>query len=192
MLPEIALTQRVIDRVTARFGVAPAEWHSGVAPARRRMVWEDVALGRANVVVGARSALFLPFRALSLIVVDEEHDGSYKQEEGFIYQARDLAVARARIESCRHRARLGHAVAGDSLERSVGAVPLAQADGSVRGRHDARHQPGGHAPGSARGRPVDVAGTGCGGRGDPAARRTGAPVSQSPRLRALSDVSRLR
>jgi primosomal protein N' (replication factor Y) len=100
LLPEIALTQALIDRVTDRFGVAPAEWHSGVTPPGRRKAWEDVAEGRARIVVGARSALFLPFKALRLIVVDEEHDGSYKQEDGFIYQGRDLAVARAKIESC--------------------------------------------------------------------------------------------
>ncbi len=98
MLPEIALTQAVIARVTARFGALPGEWHSDVAPAQRRRVWEAVAGGRCRIVVGARSALFLPFGDLKLIVVDEEHDSSYKQEEGFIYQARDLAVARAKIE----------------------------------------------------------------------------------------------
>jgi primosomal protein N' (replication factor Y) len=100
LLPEIALTQAVIDRVANRFGASPAEWHSGVSPARRREVWEAVALGEARIVVGARSALFLPFARLGLIIVDEEHDGSYKQEEGFIYQARDLAVARAKIADC--------------------------------------------------------------------------------------------
>ncbi len=99
LLPEIALTQAVIDRVAGRFGAPPAEWHSGVSPQRRRQVWEDVAGGRTRIVVGARSALFLPFTRLRLIVVDEEHDGSYKQEDGFIYQARDLAVARGKIES---------------------------------------------------------------------------------------------
>jgi primosomal protein N' (replication factor Y) len=100
LLPEIALTQAVIDRFTARFGAAPAEWHSGVSPTRRRQTWEAVATGNARIVIGARSALFLPFPHLGLIVVDEEHDGSFKQEEGFIYQARDLAVVRAKIESC--------------------------------------------------------------------------------------------
>ncbi|MGI8841032.1 MAG: replication restart helicase PriA, partial [Caulobacteraceae bacterium] len=100
LLPEIALTQAVIDRFAARFGAAPAEWHSGVTGPRRRVIWEQVARGEARIVVGARSALFLPFTGLKLIVVDEEHDGSYKQEEGFIYQARDLAVARAKIEDC--------------------------------------------------------------------------------------------
>jgi primosomal protein N' (replication factor Y) len=98
LLPEIALTQAVIARVAERFGAAPGEWHSDVAPPTRRRVWEGVVSGDCRVVVGARSALFLPFRSLRLIVVDEEHDASFKQEEGFIYHARDLAVARGRIE----------------------------------------------------------------------------------------------
>ena len=99
LLPEIALTQGVIARFETRFGVQPAEWHSGIQPAYRRRVWEAVAAGECRIVVGARSALFLPFSDLRLIVVDEEHDSSYKQEDGFIYQARDLAVARAKIEN---------------------------------------------------------------------------------------------
>ncbi|WP_298742787.1 primosomal protein N' [uncultured Brevundimonas sp.] len=99
LLPEIALTQALIERITDRFGAAPAEWHSGVAPPRRRRVWEAVAAGRCNIVVGARSALFLPYANLRLLVVDEEHDGSFKQEEGLVYHGRDLAVARARIEA---------------------------------------------------------------------------------------------
>lgn len=98
LLPEIALTQALIERISARFGSAPAEWHSGVAPPRRRQVWEAVQASRCNIVVGARSALFLPYVNLRLIVVDEEHDGSFKQEEGLVYHGRDLAVARARIE----------------------------------------------------------------------------------------------
>ena len=98
LLPEIALTQALIARITQRFGAAPAEWHSGISPPRRRQVWEAVVAGRCNIVVGARSALFLPFTRLRLIVVDEEHDGSFKQEDGLVYHGRDLAVARARIE----------------------------------------------------------------------------------------------
>ncbi|MBW8303429.1 MAG: primosomal protein N' [Brevundimonas sp.] len=98
LLPEIALTQALIERIAARFGAPPAEWHSGVAPPRRRQVWEAVVAGRCNIVVGARSALFLPYANLRLLVVDEEHDGSFKQEEGLVYHVRDLAVARARIE----------------------------------------------------------------------------------------------
>ncbi|WP_339873856.1 primosomal protein N' [uncultured Brevundimonas sp.] len=98
LLPEIALTQDLIARITARFGTAPAEWHSGVSPPRRRRVWEAVAAGACSIVVGARSALFLPYPDLTLIVIDEEHDGSFKQEDGLVYHGRDLAVARARIE----------------------------------------------------------------------------------------------
>jgi primosomal protein N' (replication factor Y) len=97
LLPEIALTEAVIARLAARFGAQPAAWHSGLGPAHRRRVWEAAALGKCRIVVGARSALFLPFARLKLIVVDEEHDASYKQEDGFIYQARDFAVARGKI-----------------------------------------------------------------------------------------------
>lgn len=100
LLPEIALTAALLERFAKRFGAPAAEWHSAIGPQRRRAVWERCAAGEARVVVGARSALFLPFRDLALIVVDEEHDAAYKQEDGFIYQARDLAVARAKIEAC--------------------------------------------------------------------------------------------
>ena len=100
LLPEIALTQAVTTRFEERFGAIPAEWHSAAGSAARRRVWREVAAGRARIVVGARSALFLPFRKLRLIVVDEEHDQSYKQEEGVTYHARDLAVLRASTEPC--------------------------------------------------------------------------------------------
>ncbi len=97
LLPEIALSAQWLDRFARRFGAAPVAWHSDLTPARRRQAWRAVAEGRARVVVGARSALFLPFPALDLIVVDEEHDGAYKQEEGVIYNARDMAVVRGRL-----------------------------------------------------------------------------------------------
>ncbi|PRX38255.1 replication restart DNA helicase PriA [Meinhardsimonia xiamenensis] len=97
LLPEIALTAEFIARVEARFGARPAEWHSGVTMTERRRLWRMVAEGGAELVVGARSALFLPFRDLGLIVVDEEHDSSYKQEDGVIYNARDMAVLRASL-----------------------------------------------------------------------------------------------
>jgi len=97
MLPEISLGARWLARFQARFGVAPAEWHSDLRQSRRRETWRAVIQGRARVVVGARSALFLPYPDLGLIIVDEEHDASYKQEEGVIYNARDMAVVRGRI-----------------------------------------------------------------------------------------------
>ena len=97
LLPEIALTAEFLTRVDARFGAKPAEWHSGVTITERRRVWKMTAQGGAQLVVGARSALFLPFRDLGLIVVDEEHDTSYKQEDGVLYNARDMAVLRASI-----------------------------------------------------------------------------------------------
>ncbi len=98
LLPEIALTAEFLRRVEARFGARPAEWHSGVTQAERRRAWHRSAEGQAGLVVGARSALFLPFRDLGLIVVDEEHDTSYKQEDGVLYSARDMAVLRASCE----------------------------------------------------------------------------------------------
>ncbi|MBK5926640.1 primosomal protein N' [Rhodobaculum claviforme] len=97
LLPEIALTAEFLGRVEARFGARPAEWHSGAGGADRRRVWRAVARGEAGLVVGARSALFLPFRDLGLVVVDEEHDTSYKQEDGVLYHARDMAVLRASV-----------------------------------------------------------------------------------------------
>ena len=97
LLPEIALSTQWLDRFRQRFGSPPALWHSEVTGAQRRATWRAVAEGRATVVVGARSALFLPFPDLGLIVVDEEHDAAYKQEEGVIYNGRDMAVVRANL-----------------------------------------------------------------------------------------------
>jgi primosomal protein N' (replication factor Y) len=97
LLPEIALTGQWLTRFADRFGADPDVWHSDIARGVRRRCWRRVAQGKAGVVVGARSALFLPFPKLGLIVVDEEHDASYKQEDGVIYHARDMAVVRARI-----------------------------------------------------------------------------------------------
>ncbi len=97
LLPEIALGTQWLLRFRERFGVPPREWHSDVGQSERRDTWRAVAAGRAPVVVGARSALFLPFADLGLIVVDEEHDPSFKQEDGVVYQARDMAVLRASL-----------------------------------------------------------------------------------------------
>lgn len=95
LLPEIALTADFLTRVQARFGASPGEWHSGVTQTERRRLWRMAGEGGVGLVVGARSALFLPYRDLGLIVVDEEHDSSYKQEDGVLYNARDMAVLRA-------------------------------------------------------------------------------------------------
>ncbi|MEL7032717.1 MAG: primosomal protein N' [Pseudomonadota bacterium] len=101
LLPEIALTQAVFDRFESRFGAGPAPWHSSLSDQHRRRTWREVAHGRARIVTGARSALFLPFANLKLIIVDEEHDTSFKQEDGVRYHARDMAVMRAKLdEAC--------------------------------------------------------------------------------------------
>ncbi|MBS0563205.1 MAG: primosomal protein N' [Proteobacteria bacterium] len=97
LLPEIALTADFLARVEDRFGARPGEWHSGVTQTERRRLWRMAGEGGVGLVVGARSALFLPFRDLGLIVVDEEHDTSYKQEDGVLYNARDMAVLRASL-----------------------------------------------------------------------------------------------
>ncbi len=98
LLPEIALTTQFLDRFAARFGSRPAEWHSGVSARRRSRLWTGVAAGEVPVVVGARSSLFLPFQDLGLVVVDEEHEAAYKQDDGVSYHARDMAVVRGRLE----------------------------------------------------------------------------------------------
>ncbi|RWM94671.1 MAG: primosomal protein N' [Mesorhizobium sp.] len=97
LLPEIALTHAFLERFQDRFGAKPAEWHSDLPPRMRERVWRQVAEGGVRVVAGARSALFLPFKELGLIVVDEEHDPAYKQEDRVFYNARDMAVVRGHI-----------------------------------------------------------------------------------------------
>ncbi len=100
LLPEIALSAQLIERFARRFGAPPAVWHSELGAAARRRTWRRAAEGREPIVIGARSALFLPFPALGLIVVDEEHDSSFKQEDGVTYHARDMALARGGFEAC--------------------------------------------------------------------------------------------
>ena len=99
LLPEIALSVQWVQRFKQRFGFAPDIWHSVISKGARKRIWRNVASGVSRLVVGARSALFLPYADPGLIVVDEEHDPSYKQEEGVIYHARDMAVARAKHEA---------------------------------------------------------------------------------------------
>lgn len=117
LLPEIGLTEGFLERVEARFGARPGEWHSGVTVTERRRLWRMAGEGGVGLVVGARSALFLPYRDLGLIVVDEEHDSSYKQEEGVLYNARDMAVLRASLA----QAQVVLASATPSLETWVNA-----------------------------------------------------------------------
>jgi len=131
LLPEIALSAQWFERYRARFGSSPAVWHSEVGSAQRRRTWRDIAEGRVAVVVGARSALFLPFARLGLIVVDEEHEASYKQEDGVIYHARDMAVVRARF--------------GKVPALLVSATPSLETTLNVeRGRYAALHLPDRH------------------------------------------------
>ncbi|PCG09496.1 primosomal protein N' [Sphingomonas ginsenosidimutans] len=121
MLPEIALTEPFLKRFHDRFGCEPVAWHSGLRSTQRRRAWRAIAGGEARVTVGARSALFLPYADLGLIVIDEAHETSFKQEDGVHYHARDVAVMRAKFERCpvilasatpaietRHQVALGH------------------------------------------------------------------------------------
>ena len=98
MVPEISLTPQLETRFLKRFGFLPDIWHSKISEKRRQDIWHRCYLGESVIVLGARSALFLPFNKLRLIVVDEEHDTSYKQEDKIRYQARDLAIVRAKID----------------------------------------------------------------------------------------------
>ncbi|MFV0294034.1 MAG: primosomal protein N' [Paracoccus sp. (in: a-proteobacteria)] len=118
LLPEIALSAEFLDRVETRFGARPGEWHSGMSRGERRRLWHMTGRGEVGLIVGARSALFLPFRDLGLIVVDEEHDSSYKQEDTVYYSARDMAVLRASLAS----AHVVLASATPSLESWVNAA----------------------------------------------------------------------
>jgi len=118
LMPEIALTSQFLARFAARFGAVPVEWHSGISPRKRARNWIDLATGKARVVAGARSALFLPFASLQLIVVDEEHEAAYKQEDGVSYHARDMAVVRGQIE----QAAVILASATPSIESQVNAA----------------------------------------------------------------------
>jgi primosomal protein N' (replication factor Y) len=144
LLPEIALSAQFLSRFERRFGAEPALWHSDLSSKTRRTTWRAVAEASAPVVVGARSALFLPFPDLGLIVIDEEHETAFKQEDGVIYHARDMAIVRARLSSApamlvsatpslesltnveagRYRhARLAHRHAGASLP-AISAIDL--------------------------------------------------------------------
>ena len=99
LLPEIGLTGQFQNKFIEFFGFKPAVWHSGVTKKNKKIIWSGIANNKIKVVIGARSSLFLPFKKLGLIIVDEEHDQSYKQDEGIIYNARDMAISRASFEN---------------------------------------------------------------------------------------------
>ncbi|MHC3898213.1 UNVERIFIED_CONTAM: primosomal protein N' [Wolbachia endosymbiont of Nasonia longicornis] len=99
LLPEIVLTSQLVNRVRSQISGNIAEWHSGLTPKARRNNWLSIANGSARIIIGARSALFLPYKNLKLIIVDEEHDSSFKQEQGIIYNARDMAIILAKLEN---------------------------------------------------------------------------------------------
>ena len=99
LLPEIALTNQFSRRFKEFFGAEPAIWHSGTTKKNKSVIWKGITEGKIKIVIGARSSLFLPFKNLGIIVVDEEHDASYKQDEGISYNARDMAITRASLEN---------------------------------------------------------------------------------------------
>lgn len=99
LLPEIVLTSQLVNRVHSQISGNIAEWHSGLTPKARRNNWLSIANGSAQIIIGARSALFLPYKNLKLIIIDEEHDSSFKQEQGIIYNARDMAIILAKLEN---------------------------------------------------------------------------------------------
>ena len=99
LLPEIALTNQFSRRFKEFFGAEPAIWHSGTTKKNKSIIWKGITEGKIKIVIGARSSLFLPFKNLGIIVVDEEHDASYKQDEGISYNARDMAITRASLEN---------------------------------------------------------------------------------------------
>ena len=96
LVPEITLTNQFLETFQSIFGSVPEQWHSNLTPKQRKIIWKDIINGKVKVIVGARSALFLPFKNLGLIVVDEEHDGTFKQEDSISYNARDMAIVLAK------------------------------------------------------------------------------------------------
>ena len=99
LLPEIGLTSQFEKKFLEFFGFSPAVWHSGISKKNKQIIWSGIANGKIKVIIGARSSLFLPFKELGIIIVDEEHDQSYKQDEGVTYNARDMAISRASFEN---------------------------------------------------------------------------------------------
>ena len=192
LMPEIALTGQFLDRFAVRFGVRPHEWHSELTPRTRARNWAAIASGEAHVVIGARSALLLPYADLGLIVVDEEHDQAYKQDEGTHYHARDMAVVRGHIA----KIPVVLSSATPSVETEVNARRGRYQRIALPSRFGGQHMP--HIEpidlrieGPERGRFIAPRLA----EADPAcdrAPRAGAAVPQSPRLCAADAVPRLR
>ncbi len=192
MLPEIALTDQFMRRFQGRFGCAPVEWHSALSGPERGRVWKQAATGEARVIVGARSALFLPFADLGLIIVDEEHDAGFKQDDRVHYQARDMAVVRGNLGGFP----VILASATPSIETHVnartGRYRHVDPAGTLfrrlaAGRH--RHR---SAADAARQRQVAVAGAGRRRGGDDGCRAAVAAVPQPARVRAADAVPLVR
>ena len=137
LMPEIALTGQFRDRFASRFGERPVEWHSELTPRTRARNWAAISSGDARVVVGARSALFLPYADLGLIIVDEEHDQAYKQDDGVHYHARDMAVVRAHIA----KIPIVLASATPSVESEVNARKGRYLRIALTGRFGGQHMP---------------------------------------------------
>ena len=192
LLPEIALTVQFLDRFAERFGCRPAEWHSDLSQKERRRIYRAVLRGEARIVVGARSALFLPFSDLGLIIIDEEHEQAYKQEDGVIYHARDMAVVRGASGELPGDPGQRHAVAGDLRQRLERTLPLAEAVEPSRRCGDAGRPSHRSQERSAGVRKLDFAAIAGSARNDHRQRRAGDAVSQSPRLCAAHAVRHLR
>ena len=192
LMPEIALTAQFLDRFAERFGVRPAEWHSQLTPRKRARTWAAVAAGEVSVVVGARSALFLPYADLGLIVVDEEHDPAYKQEDGVHYHARDMAVVRANVAEDPDRAGLGHALGRDRGQCAARALPAPASAGAFRRGASAVDRGDRSQARRPAARALHRAAAGRSGEDRGRARRAGAAVPQPPRLRAAHALPRLR
>ena len=190
LLPEIALSSQWLERFERRFGVAPAVWHSDLSSRIRRITWRAVALGEAPVVVGARSALFLPFPDLGLVVVDEEHETAFKQEEGVVYHARDMAVVRARLSGA--PAILVSATPSLETVANVRRAGTGTSRSGTAWRSVAAERRGDRPARDAAGaRPLHRAAADRGGGGDARARRAGDAVPEPPGLRPADALPRI-
>ena len=192
LMPEIALTAQFLDRFSSRFGTRPAEWHSQLSPRKRARTWAGIAANEVPVIVGARSALFLPYADLGLVVVDEEHDQAYKQEDGAHYHARDMAVVRGSIAKIPVVLASATPSVESGSQRAPRTLPACASARALRWRAFAFDRADRHAARGPAARPLHLAAACRGGCGVAHPRRTGAAVSQSPWLCAAHAVQGLR